>query len=315
VLVKADGVIWAKETSTYGDWIGPVEFKGDTGEKGDTGDQGPIGRGPTPKGAYNPEAAYVLDDAVLDNGSTWIALGPTTGNAPPVLPATSNAHWQLLARKGTDGSGTGDVVGPPSSGADRIAVYSGTTGKLLKDGGKTLAEVTPGNNSVNNAILADMASNTFKGRITAGTGDPEDLTSAQALVMLKVAGAYARDNILGTVGQTSGVPTGAVIETGNNANGSYVRFANGTQICFTSKTIFLDTNLYQGVTLPSAFVDVPRTAMTFASAASSGFDANWQAGAKEVVAYGGVNSVLYLLASGSFSASGIVYGVHFGRWF
>ncbi len=34
VLVKADGVIWAKETSTYGAWIGPVEFKGDKGEKG-----------------------------------------------------------------------------------------------------------------------------------------------------------------------------------------------------------------------------------------------------------------------------------------
>ena len=34
VLVRLDGVIWMKKTSAFGDWIGPVEFKGDTGNKG-----------------------------------------------------------------------------------------------------------------------------------------------------------------------------------------------------------------------------------------------------------------------------------------
>jgi hypothetical protein len=38
-------------------------------------------------------------------------------------------------------------------------------------------------------------------------------------------------NILGTVSQSGGVPTGAIIERGSNANGEYVRFADGTQIC------------------------------------------------------------------------------------
>ncbi|MBL4917993.1 hypothetical protein [Szabonella alba] len=38
-------------------------------------------------------------------------------------------------------------------------------------------------------------------------------------------------NILGTVSQSGGIPTGAVIERGSNANGEYVRFADGTQIC------------------------------------------------------------------------------------
>lgn len=41
----------------------------------------------------------------------------------------------------TAGTGSGDVVGPASSVADRIALFDGTTGKLLKDGGKTIAEV------------------------------------------------------------------------------------------------------------------------------------------------------------------------------
>ena len=38
-------------------------------------------------------------------------------------------------------------------------------------------------------------------------------------------------NTLGTVSQSGGVPTGAIIERGSNANGEYVRFADGTQIC------------------------------------------------------------------------------------
>jgi hypothetical protein len=42
---------------------------------------------------------------------------------------------------------------------------------------------------------------------------------------------YTSANILGTVAQSAGVPTGAVIEQGSNANGSYTRFADGTQIC------------------------------------------------------------------------------------
>ena len=42
---------------------------------------------------------------------------------------------------------------------------------------------------------------------------------------------YNASNILGTVSQSAGVPTGAIIERGSNANGEYVRFADGMQIC------------------------------------------------------------------------------------
>lgn len=42
---------------------------------------------------------------------------------------------------------------------------------------------------------------------------------------------FHRGNILGTVSQASGVPTGAIVQRGSNANGEFVRFADGTQIC------------------------------------------------------------------------------------
>lgn len=38
-------------------------------------------------------------------------------------------------------------------------------------------------------------------------------------------------SIVGPVSQASGIPTGAIIEKATNANGSYVRFADGTQFC------------------------------------------------------------------------------------
>ena len=47
---------------------------------------------------------------------------------------------------------------------------------------------------------------------------------------------YNQESILGTVSQVSGIPTGAVIEFGSNANGWYIRFADGTQICAKSGT-------------------------------------------------------------------------------
>ena len=40
-----------------------------------------------------------------------------------------------------------------------------------------------------------------------------------------------QNDLLGTVAETAGTPTGAVFERGSNADGDYVRFADGTQIC------------------------------------------------------------------------------------
>jgi len=42
------------------------------------------------------------------------------------------------------------------------------------------------------------------------------------------------DVIVGTVSESGGVPTGAIIERGSNANGEFVKYADGTLICFGS---------------------------------------------------------------------------------
>ncbi|MDX0439455.1 phage tail protein [Sinorhizobium medicae] len=49
--------------------------------------------------------------------------------------------------------------------------------------------------------------------------------------------------VVGTASNSAGFPAGAIIERGSNANGEYVRFADGTQICWGTGTINVSTAL------------------------------------------------------------------------
>jgi hypothetical protein len=62
-------------------------------------------------------------------------------------------------------------------------------------------------------------------------------------------------NLLGTVSQSGGTPTGSVIERGTNANGEFVRLADGTQICTRSLT--LSAAAATSWTFPVAFSAAP----------------------------------------------------------
>ena len=79
---------------------------------------------------------------------------------------------------------------------------------------------------------------------------------------------YHTGNLIGTVSESSGDPTGAVIERGSNSNGEYVRFADGTQICLISGTDTFttsssgqvhrdDSTLGSSWTFPAAFSTSP----------------------------------------------------------
>ncbi len=88
------------------------------------------------------------------------------------------------------------------------------------------------------ATLAGIKPWALSANAAAARGDL-GLGSAAVREALGSSGAlYSRDSILGAVSQSSGVPTGAVIDRGSNANGEYVRFADGTQICWTNTLTF-----------------------------------------------------------------------------
>ena len=64
-------------------------------------------------------------------------------------------------------------------------------------------------NAITNAKLADVATSTFKGRTTAGTGDPEDLTVAQAKTLLNLSGTNTGDQTITLTGDVTGSGTGS----------------------------------------------------------------------------------------------------------
>lgn len=213
--------------------------------------------------------------------------------------------------------GTGDVVGPASAVNDRIAVFDGTTGKLLKDGGSSIADIVAGsgglvtsvftrtgaivaatndytwaqinkatssladittrsagdlssgtllaarmpaltgdvvttagavsttisNNAVTLAKMADMATASFLGRDTTGTGDPEVLSIATVKTMLGVTGTntgdvtLAGENYLSIAGQV--ITANAVHLASTNVTGTLTvnKGGTGTATSFTTGSI------------------------------------------------------------------------------
>ncbi|MBN2628948.1 MAG: hypothetical protein JXR75_00245 [Rhodobacteraceae bacterium] len=85
---------------------------------------------------------------------------------------------------------------------------------------------------------------------------------------------YDSKSILGAVSQAAGVPTGAVIERGSNANGNYVRLADGTQWCFRS--MVASASAATSWVFPAAFAAVPVIKGTAVATVLSGvcLDAN-----------------------------------------
>ena len=141
-----------------------------------------------------------------------ISAGTGGGDALTTNPLSQFAATTSSQLRGvlSDETGTGLAyfqdgdLGTPSAGVLTNATGLPTAGLL--------------NDSVTNAKLANVATATFKGRTTAGTGDPEDLTTTQATALLDV---FVGANVAGTKGL---VPSPGAT---SHANQPYILNDNG----------------------------------------------------------------------------------------
>lgn len=122
-----------------------------------------------------------------------------------------------------------------------------------------------------NQVPIGNGTDSFTTIASGATGRSLLAAANAAAVLALIPTAYHQGNSKGTVSQSGGNPTGAIVEYGANANGYYVRFLDGTQICALNYIIAEAITNAQGAffysaalgwTFPAAFAAVPWVQMT-----------------------------------------------------
>lgn len=176
-----------------------------------------------------------------------------------------------------------------------------------------------------NQISADGRRSFISVRTTAST--PRIWTGAQstdtgAILWSEI---YTAGTVLGTVSQVAGVPTGAIIEQGSNANGTYTKFADGTMLAQKIVAIpshnvnvaygplfISDNNVMSGnQNFPVAFTEAPGVSVT--SVTNGLVVGQVVGGAATVLAW--PNSLFFLRGVSTSSVTGNIYLTANGRWF
>jgi hypothetical protein len=234
---------------------------------------------------YNSTSGKLLRNGTKSEDS--LVQGPassTTGNV-----AVFDSGSGKLLRNSTK-TEANLVTGSSASVLDNALVsFDGTTGKVVKAPGNAVAL-----SNVNS--IDTLESNGFYAWATSRPVGAvaqdfvqmlhlQRATGSRSQLALKSSGAqqmyvrgytlgawqdwyevYHQNTILGTVSQTGGLPTGAVIEYGTSANGQFVRYADGTQMCWVKGTFVSDVGAFSSATrlsgdwtYPAVFADAATT--------------------------------------------------------
>jgi hypothetical protein len=128
---------------------------------------------------------------------------------------------------------------------------------------------------------------------------------------------YNNVNILGAVSQSGGTPTGAIIQQGGNANGTFTRFADGTQICHIRDFGLMVRGTSYTWTYPASFSALPtchgnsQTRGGGADGSSDVWSVNFGSGGNSGIGAGSVT----VTPSGGSNASFRACLTAIGRWF
>jgi len=218
--------------------------------------------GPAPTSAWEGHANAVA--LLTENG--WIFATPRPGWQARDLSTADllvfdGAQWAAPAQSFENLAGLG--INGSSDATNRLAVFSPAT-LLSHDGAghhlkinKALASDTAsllfqtswsgraemgttGSDAFAIKVSADGAAWTTALSFAAATGFAsgaavqQSKTDVTAGRLMRADYGYGPGNVLGPVAQSAGIPNGAVLEAGSNANGRYLRLADGTQICHTT---------------------------------------------------------------------------------
>ena len=176
-------------------------------------------------GRQDSDALWVFD------GIDWGGYGTFDGPVPQLgINTSADAVNRLaVAAEATllTHAGAGHQVKINKAGA------GDTTSLLFQTGFSGRAEMgTAGSDDFSIKVSADGSAWATALSVDAASGAPDLAPGAS----IDGQGAYHRGNLVGSVSQSAGQPTGAVIEQGSTAQGDYLRLADGTQICWGAIT-------------------------------------------------------------------------------
>ncbi|KIC46050.1 hypothetical protein RA28_08285 [Ruegeria sp. ANG-S4] len=170
------------------------------------------------------------------NGDDWVALPQETSNLPGLGVATGYDGTNRLSVRSPatllthDGGGHQLKINKADAGETASLVFqSNWTGHAemgLSGGTGFSIKVSADGGTWTEALIMDPTTGTASGAAVQSSAN--DTTPGR---LMRADFGYCPGNILGTVSESGGAPSGSVIERGSNANGDYVRFADGTQIC------------------------------------------------------------------------------------
>lgn len=258
VLAKIDGTDYNTQWTTPaggGDVVGPASatnnvvavYDGTTGKllkdgASYAGQTSITTLGTVATGTWN---ATAISAVYGGTGQTGYAVGDllyaSTTTALSKLAAGTNGHVLTLAAGvptwAAAGGGSGDVVGPASATADAVALYDGTTGKLLKDGVTiaTIRSIPQNSKSADyTLVLADAGGHIYH--------PSADTTARVWTIPANSSVAYPIGTALTFVNDTSGgvitiaITTDTLVLAGAGTTGSRTLAANGiaTAIKMTS---------------------------------------------------------------------------------
>lgn len=177
----------------------------------------------------------------------------------------------------TDATGTTPNTNPVilnSRGECGLWLTSGLAYKLvLQDSyGVLIWSVDQVASSASSGANSDIVS--LSGLTTALSIAQGGTSAITAVAAADALGAFRRGTIVGTCSQAGGIPTGNIIEAGINANGTYTRYADGTQTCTMSfpNLVAVPVNTVAATvskSYPAAFIVVPAVSASAAPVTSN----------------------------------------------
>lgn len=197
------------------------------------------------QGAYNGATAYVADDVVSYNGSSYICILASTGNLP-----TNTTYWNQMSQAGTNGTngtdvGTvittqGDLLYRDASGLQRLG--AGTSGQFLKTNG---AGANPAWSTVTTKIV-NVANTSVNHNINAGNRyrNPYHYSPLDTSISVTNSSNYFLWQISVMI-NTNNHPTGAVEASEDNStwvNAYNKKNLNGDAIVQSGATLSWDTS-------------------------------------------------------------------------